>query len=61
MLAEARAITESLGAAPLRDAIDGLARRARLTLEAALPAAEIEAVQPVGKDVAADPFGLTSR
>ena len=34
-LAEAREIAESLGAAPLRDSIDGVARRARLTLRAA--------------------------
>jgi len=62
-LADARAIAETLGAAPLRDAIDGLARRARLTLEAASPAT-VDAALPAGEGeeaVAADPFGLTSR
>ncbi len=59
VLAEARAITESLAAVPLRDAIDGLARRGRLSLEAAPPPAEV--APAAGEAVAADPFGLTSR
>jgi DNA-binding CsgD family transcriptional regulator/DNA-binding Lrp family transcriptional regulator len=58
-LADARAIAETLEAAPLRDAIDGLARRARLTLEAPTKAAE-EPTATAGEAVA-DPFGLTSR
>ncbi len=64
-LAEARAIAESLGAAPLRDSIDGLARRARLTLPGR-PAdggtASGEQPTTVEPDAApADPFGLTAR
>lgn len=62
VLADARAITDSLDAVPLRDEIDGLARRARLALRnqvATEPAAEPPAA-PL--DVAArDPFGLTAR
>src|SRR5439155_4794119 len=43
VLAEARGIADGLGAAPLRDDIDGLARRARLTLETtAAPEAKAE-------------------
>jgi DNA-binding CsgD family transcriptional regulator len=65
ILAEARAIAEALGAAPLRDAIDGLARRARLTLDVpakAVAEAESTAREPApGKAAAIDPFGLTSR
>jgi DNA-binding CsgD family transcriptional regulator/tetratricopeptide (TPR) repeat protein len=63
VLAEARATAETLGAAPLRDEIDGLARRARLTLEGPAPAG-LEAAEPVVSAVeapATDPFGLTSR
>jgi DNA-binding CsgD family transcriptional regulator/tetratricopeptide (TPR) repeat protein len=64
-LAEARAIAESLGAAPLRDSIDGIARRARLTLPA-VPAdgGPASAAQPSGIEpntVATDPFRLTAR
>jgi len=62
VLADARAISESLGAVPLRDEIDGLARRARLPLrsqEAAEPAVEPRGA--AGDVAAADPFGLTSR
>ncbi|TMD30960.1 MAG: response regulator transcription factor, partial [Chloroflexi bacterium] len=56
VLAEARGIADGLGAAPLRDDIDGLARRARLTLEAKVgPEAKAQETPP------ADPFGLTSR
>jgi DNA-binding CsgD family transcriptional regulator len=54
LLGDARASAETLGAAPLREAIDGLARRARLTLEGPAEA-------PAEERVAADPFGLTSR
>jgi DNA-binding CsgD family transcriptional regulator len=60
LLADARATAESLAAAPLRDAIDGLARRARLTL--ALPeAAQAEAPEAASDAFAADPFRLTAR
>jgi DNA-binding NarL/FixJ family response regulator len=60
VLAEARATAEALGAAPLRDEIDGLARRARLTLELPTQVAAEPAASP-GEVPAADPFGLTSR
>jgi ATP/maltotriose-dependent transcriptional regulator MalT len=60
-LAEARAIAETLGAAPLRDAIDGLARRARLTLPTTAAAESAVASSPVEHTAATDPFGLTSR
>ncbi len=64
-LGDARATAEFLGAVPLRDAIDGVARRARLTVQpiavadgrdgarTATPPAE-----PAGPE---DPFGLTTR
>jgi DNA-binding CsgD family transcriptional regulator len=61
LLAEVRATAESMGAAPLRATIDGLARRARLTLQEPTQAAAVEAVPPAVDAVAADPFGLTSR
>jgi DNA-binding NarL/FixJ family response regulator len=62
-LGEARATAESLGAIPLRDAIDGLAKRARLTLpsELALDAATDAEPTQASAPSAADPFGLTSR
>ncbi|HEV8545793.1 MAG TPA: AAA family ATPase [Candidatus Limnocylindrales bacterium] len=62
-LGEARATAESLGAIPLRDAIDGLAKRARLTLpsELALDAATDAETTQASAPSAADPFGLTSR
>jgi DNA-binding CsgD family transcriptional regulator/tetratricopeptide (TPR) repeat protein len=64
-LAEARAIAESLGAAPLRDSIDGIARRARLTLQAdpgdGGPASGDQATAVEPEIVSADPFGLTAR
>jgi ATP/maltotriose-dependent transcriptional regulator MalT len=63
-LAEARAIADSLAALPLRDAIDGVARRARLTVASRAPAdgpAAGQETMPVPEPVAADPFGLTSR
>jgi DNA-binding NarL/FixJ family response regulator len=60
VLAEARATVEALGAVPLRDAIEGLARRARLTLEASTQAAAEPAASAV-EVPAGDPFGLTSR
>ena len=63
VLAEARATTDTLGAALLRDEIDGLVRRARLTLEGPAPAG-VEAAEPAASAVeapATDPFGLTSR
>ncbi len=63
-LAEAREIADYLGAAPLRDSIDGVARRARVTLRAARADGPVSddranAVEP--DTVAADPFGLTAR
>ena len=60
VLAEARATADALGAAPLRDEIDGLARRARLILE---PPTHVSAAptESVGEAPAPDPFGLTSR
>ena len=64
VLAEARATAETLGAAPLRDAIDGLARRARLALEVPTKAAQAEPVageRAAPEAVATDPFGLTTR
>jgi DNA-binding CsgD family transcriptional regulator len=64
LLAEVRVTAETMGAAPLRETIDGLARRARLRLEAPVEApvqAPVEAAQPAEEAVAADPFGLTSR
>ena len=63
-LGEARAIAESLGATPLRDAIDGVARRARLTLTpgpADIPASAEPPTDVEMAAVAADPFGLTAR
>ncbi len=67
-LGDARATAVSLGAAPLRDAIDGVARRARLTLpseEAADGAADHAApgvaAPPSPETAPADPFGLTVR
>jgi DNA-binding CsgD family transcriptional regulator len=65
LLAAARATAESLEASPLRAAIDGLARRARLDLPsspgAASAAADTSPQAEVGPDVAPDPFGLTPR
>ena len=58
LLADARATAESLAATPLRDAIDGLVRRARLTLPSRVAEQEAPA-EP--EALAADPFGLTAR
>ena len=60
VLAEARATAEVFGAVPMRDAIDGLARRARLTLGVPTQAAAVPAAS-AGEAPATDPFGLTSR
>ncbi len=65
LLTDARATAETLEAAPLLGAIDGLARRARLTL-APLPvvdgtAAAAPEMTPEPDSVVADPFGLTAR
>ena len=54
-LRHADAIAASLGARPLREALDALARRARIALEA--PASEVGS-EPSVED---DPFGLTPR
>jgi DNA-binding NarL/FixJ family response regulator len=69
-LSEARASADALGAIPLRDAVDGVARRARLTL----PVPPVADDQPAGDGAATpseaaaapeagatDPFGLTAR
>ena len=55
-LRRSQAIAAELGAAPLRDAVEGLARRARLVLAPA----EAEEGQPE-PPTPADPFGLTPR
>lgn len=67
-LAVARATAASLGARPLVDEIDGLARRARVTLAVESPARppagtnEQGAHEPGSDELeAADPFGLTAR
>jgi DNA-binding CsgD family transcriptional regulator len=62
-LAEALEIARGLGAAPLVDAIEGVARRARLTLSgsAEAPAGEAERAGEVAPNAADDPFGLTPR
>ncbi|MEP6661934.1 MAG: BREX system ATP-binding domain-containing protein [Acidimicrobiales bacterium] len=54
-LTKARTIAESLGARPLLHDIDALARRARLSIVAAAPAAAPTEPEP------ADRFGLTAR
>jgi DNA-binding CsgD family transcriptional regulator len=65
LLTDARATAENLEATPLLGAIDGLARRARLTLA---PSPDVDgtaagspAITPEPASVAADPFGLTAR
>ena len=63
-LAEARAIAETLAALPLRAAIDGLARRARLSVASA-PIVDnsgaADAGTPTREAASPDPFGLTAR
>jgi ATP/maltotriose-dependent transcriptional regulator MalT len=59
ILADARVTAEALGAVPLQDEIEGLARRARLVLAAPSQGAE-ESAESVDQPPA-DPFGLTSR
>ena len=62
LLAAAREIAESLGASPLGAAIDGLARRARLTLAAVTaPEVALEASPSGSEPAASDQFGLTPR
>ena len=62
-LAEALEIARGLGAAPLVDAVEGVARRARLTLSGSVeePVAEGQPAGEVAPDAADDPFGLTPR